>query len=141
MTRVGYLEMLTGNEAIIRRASQRWFEKLARIDQSIELAFSDALSAACNDGELIVNAEDRDRTIKTLSISLWSLCVGFILAAYQRHAWNVTGTNPALPFSLPADHEIVESVGRLINTFEWREPLRTERLVEVCAALEDGGYR
>ena len=136
-----HLEMLIGNEAVAQRASVHWSEKLTRINQSTELVFSDALSAACDDGELIVSVQDRERTIEMLSISLWSLCVGFIQAAYQRHVWNVSGTGTDLPFPLPIDHEVVESAVRLINAFDWREPLRLERLEEVSGILIERGYR
>lgn len=133
-----HLEMMTGNEAVLQRASPRWCEALARINQSVEQVFFEALRDSCDAGELIGNAEDRDRTIETLSISLWSMCVGFIQAAYQRQAWNRTG---ALPFPLPSSHEIVDGAERLINSFKWRAPLTAEGREKACAILEERGYR
>ena len=136
-----HLEMLIGNEAVLQRASPRWVETLARFDQAIESSFSDALQAAWQNGELQVDEVDRDNTIEMLLVSLWSMSVGFIQVAYQRHTWHLTSSEYALPFPLAADHPLVDSAKRLINSVAWSTPLDEAGVHKACAMLEERGYR
>ena len=136
-----HLEMLIGNEAVRQRGSNRWLEAIARIDRSIETVFSDALTESWSNGELMVEEKDRDRTIHMLLVTLWSMSVGFMQVAYQRHTWNLASTGPDLPYPLAPDHAMVESVHRLLNTIPWKTLLNLKGIEKTCAMLKEMGYR
>lgn len=136
-----HLEMLTGNEAVLQRASPRWVETLARFDQAIEAVFNDALTDSWVSGELRVDENDRDQAIEMLLVSLWSMSVGFIQVAYQRHTWHLTSSEHDLPFPLAADHPLVDGAQRLINSVAWDTPLDDAGIHKACAVLEEKGYR
>ena len=136
-----HLEMLIGNEAVLRRASTRWLETLIRIDQSIEAVFKDALNQAWISGELMVADKDSVRIMEMLGVGLWSMSVGFKQVAYQQQTRHLVDMGAELPFPVPTDHAIVESTRRLINTFPWKTPLDDKGIAKACALLEERGYR
>ena len=136
-----HLDMLIGNEAVLERASTRWLEQLKRLDQLLDEVFHTALIESWERGELLVEREERDRTLEELSVGLWSMCVGFIQVAHQRHARNRSSVESALPFPLALDHELVKGAHRLINSYPWKTPLDNAGVEKVCALLQERGYR
>ena len=136
-----HLEMLTGNLAVLGRASTRWLDALRRVDQSIGAVFQEALAESWKSGELMVGAEDRDRILEVISIGLWSMSVGFLQIAYQRQARQQTESGSRLPFPLPIDHGVVESTQCLLDAHPWRTPLDDRGIEKACGLLEERGYR
>ena len=136
-----HLEMLVGNEAVLRRASPRWLEAMTRLDQALEAVFWRVLSQACEDGELMCSPKDRDSTMEMLMIGLWSLPVGFSQVAYQRHALQAVDDEAELPFPLPVGHGLVKNYQRLLNSYPWKVPLDDQGIEKARVAMEERGHR
>ena len=136
-----HLEMLIGNEAILKRASTGWVEKLMRLDQSLEMYFVETLSQTVDEGELAVSVHERDDVLEEILVSIWAMCVGYKQVVFQRHARSLVGEPMALPFPLAADAHLINTMRRLLNTYPWRSPLTNQSAGKICQVLEQHGLR
>lgn len=136
-----HLEMLIGNEAILKRASCGWVEKLMRLDQSLEKYFVEVLGQAIDDGELAVTVKERDDVLEEILVSIWAMCVGYKQVVFQRHARSLVGEPIALPFPLAADAHLINTMRRLLSSYPWREPLTDQGVEKICQVLEQRGLR
>jgi len=136
-----HLEMLIGNEAILKRASRGWVEKVMRIDQSFEEYFVALVCRRVEDGELKVALADRDDVLEEILVSIWAMNVGYNQVVFQRHARSLVGEPIALPFPLAPNDHFVNAVRRLLNTYPWREPISDEGVKKTCQLLEQHGLR
>ncbi|WP_299948102.1 TetR/AcrR family transcriptional regulator [uncultured Microbulbifer sp.] len=135
------LKMLVSNQAVLQRASSGWIEKLRRINTEIGQVFRAAMVLACDTGELITDDNDREIMLDTISVSLWSMHVGFVQVAYQRFAFEQHKVTAKLPFPIPDNHVLLNGAQRLINSFPWKKPLENQGIKKASALLTERGYR
>lgn len=134
-----HLQMLTGNEAVLKRASPRWLERLMRLDQSCNTIFKESFYQAIESGELEL---DKDSPLlASLNLGLWSMAEGYFQIAFQRQARFSVGGGFPLPFPLPVDHPQVISMQRLINIYPWIVPLSADGIQKAYTFLENQGFR
>lgn len=136
-----HLEMLIGNEAILKRASCGWIEKLMKLDQSLEKQFVETLCRTVEEGELVISDEERDDILEEILVSLWAMCVGYKQVEFQRHARSLVGEPTELPFPLAPDAHFINTVRRLLNTYPWRQPLTDEGVENICRVLAEREMR
>ncbi len=132
-----HLEMLISNEALLKRASPQWIEKLNKIDRQMEQLFFKALVG----DELDVEEDKRDQLIEELMVGLWSMHVGFIQVALHRSAIRSDESTNSLPFPLPTNHSLVNNALMLINGYPWKKPLTADGLETASNVLIDLGFR
>lgn len=133
-----HLQMLIGNEAIMRSASASWVEKLAIKEESIEASFTEILQ---QDDGLLETGERREQLIEALMVGLWSIHVGFTQVAFQRAARYVHRQALELPFPVAIDHPQVLNAMHVINAYPWKTPLTMQGIEKMAKALEKLGYR
>jgi len=136
-----HLEMLIGNEAVLKRASTGWIEKMVSVDQSLEALFTNAVSSAVDSGELALAGQCREVVEEEILVAIWSMNVGFSQVAFQRHARGLVGTPAELPFPLATDDPFIKTVQRLLNTYQWQQPLTEQSIKILCDVLEQEGLR
>ena len=136
-----HLEMLIGNEAVLKRASTGWIEKMVSVDQSLEHLFTNAVSAAVDSGELALTGQRRDLVEEEILVAMWSMYVGFSQVAFQRHARGLVGAPVELPFPLAHNDHFIKTIQRLLNTYQWRHPLTEQGIERLCRVLEKEGLR
>lgn len=136
-----HLEMLIGNEAILKRASKGWVEKVMQIDRSFEDYFCEIVGRTVDEGELQVASEDKEDVLEEILVSIWAMNVGYNQVVFQRHARSLVGEPIELPFPLASDDYFVNAVRRLLNTYPWREPITDEGVEKACQLLEQKGLR
>lgn len=136
-----YLEMLMGNEAVLKRASSGWLQQMTQVDQETEALFQNAMLQACHDGELAVTEDQYEACAEELMVGLWSMNVGFFQVAFQRHARRPDDTSQSLPFPASPDSTFIRNYVRLINSYPWRTPLTMESVIEVEKQLVEMGLR
>jgi hypothetical protein len=107
-------------------------------EMGIEKLFTDFLNTAWQEGELRDDEYSKDEVLGQLNLSSWSLCVGFVQVALQLRNRD---TENAGPFPLAADHPIVQSGKRMINSYQWQQALQNDDFERVCAYLDQAGYR
>jgi len=136
-----HLEMLIGNEAVLKRASSGWIEKMVRVEEPLEQLFFDAISAAIDSGELALDGQNREMLVEEILVAVWSMNVGFFQVAFQRHARGMLGELVALPFPLAIDDPFTKTVRRLLNSYQWQQPLTEQGINDLCLLLEKEGLR
>lgn len=136
-----YLEMLVGNEAVVKRASRYWTDTYARMGHSISNIFSDAVMHSLANGELRIKGKYPAQTIDMILEPLWALDIGFTQVAYQKQAWSSAEESCDLPFPLSPGHSLIESAKRLINALSWQMPLDENGIGKACTMLSGRGYR
>lgn len=137
-----HLEMLIGNAAVIKKASSHWLARLARFDQSMETIYIDAISSACDEGELDAKKVGKAELIEELMIGFWSMHVGFVQVAYQRDTQQLGSIDTIpLPFPLATDHELVVVGKRLLNSYSWETPLCDKGIEKTSQLLVEHGFR
>lgn len=136
-----HLEMLIGNEAVLKRASSGWIEKMMRVEEPLEQLFHDAILDAADCGELALNGQQREALVEEILVALWSMNVGFFQVTFQRHARAIVGEAAELPFPLAADAPFTRAVQRLLNSYQWQQPLSEQGINNLCQLLEREGLR
>ncbi|MGO1117564.1 TetR/AcrR family transcriptional regulator [Rhodovibrionaceae bacterium A322] len=136
-----HLQMLTSNEALLRRSSPGWLSKLMVIEEAIDEVFSGTIDRALDSKELRTGSETRETTHKMLSDGLWSLYVGFVQVAYQRQTAELLNIEKPLPFPLQTNDPIIKTTKILINGFDWETPLSDEGIERAASQLEQMNLR
>jgi AcrR family transcriptional regulator len=132
-----HLEMLISNEALLKRASQQWIEKLNKADRRMEQLFFESLVG----DELDVEKEKRETLIEELMVGLWSMHMGFIQVALHRSAIRADESSNSLPFPLPTNHSLVSNAFMLINGYPWKKPLTPDGIETASNVLIELGFR
>lgn len=127
---------LLGNEAILRRASPNWLEKYLARDAAIEELFRQALLEAATGGELKALEEQRAALVHELTTAVWSLCVGHTQVTNARSVRTLSTASRLEPQSI-----VVRALQRLLNTYDWREPLTDALIERTCRTLAAQGLR
>jgi AcrR family transcriptional regulator len=131
------LVTLLGNEAILKRASSGWVEKYIACDAAIDHLFQDQLSKASEEGELIIESEDRELVLNEIITATWALCVGYSQVIQQRNVRSFTQNSTRLE----SDAVATGALKRLLNSYQWKEPLTDELIEMTCQKLKQEGLR
>ena len=131
------LTTLLANEAILRRGSRGWLDKYLAADMAVEQLFYEQLARAFDEGEIVGPAERKATLVDAINTATWSLCVGYLQVVRQRGA-RALATNTT---RLEVDSTIVRALQRLLNTYEWREPLTDAWIAKTNETLEQIGLR
>lgn len=137
----GNLDMLVSNEAVVQRASKPWLDDMYRIEVSIENMIMDKLLQGLSEGSMNIDEDEYAAMTEEVHIGVWSLGVGFVQVAQQRHARQGSFNEYELPFPLDMHHCIVRSSKRLINSYPWKSPLTDSGIEKVCILLEVNNLR
>lgn len=134
------LAMLIANEGLLTRASIRWTEKFTRIDTSMDTLFTSLLQHAIESGELNDEGDD-DALIDEIIMGNRAMNTGFLRTTCQQISRDIN-ERPHDSLTSPAvDSPCIKSAARLINGYDWKEPLSRERLPEICELLINKSLR
>ncbi len=128
------LEAMAANEAVIKRASSYWTERLFRSGEACESAFIKWMHKAAFSGELKLNG-NTDAHIQELCTGTWALTVGFDDVQVVKQIRLVSEGKSVLKEGAAVDSPLIKNLQRLINTYDWQEPLTTEGVVKVSDML------
>ncbi|MFT4927786.1 MAG: AcrR family transcriptional regulator [Phenylobacterium sp.] len=126
------LGMLVGNEAILKRGSVAWVERMRQGGKELCGFFDEILNQAVNRKELTLPDHNPDELYQ-LNTGLWALNVGNLRVSLE-------GCNGYMPKFAPDCAQILNTK-RFINSFHWSQPLDTEGLDKVCHLLGEIGLR
>jgi AcrR family transcriptional regulator len=132
-----HLEMLISNEALLKRASPQWIEKLSIVDRKMDQLFFESLVG----DELDAEGETREALLEEIMVGLWSMHVGFIQVALHRSTIRPNEVKYSLPFPLPTDHSLVNNAFMLLNNYPWKIPLTRDGIEKTSKELIALGYR
>ena len=128
------LEAMATNEAVIKRASPYWTERLIRASESCQAMFNKWMHKAAFSGELKLNGKT-DAHIEEFCLGTWALTVGFNQVETIKQIQQVSDGEDTLKQGPALDSPMVTNLHRLINTYDWQEPLTTAGVEKVSDML------
>lgn len=134
-----YLEMLVSNEALVKRASANWLEKMQAANENVSKLFNAHFQSAIERGELIADG-DIDSYVEELNMGIWAMNVGYIQVALQVHALDMSEVE-RMPFPLSGDDPHILNSQRLINSYRWQKPLDNKGILRAIDTLQNLGFR
>lgn len=136
------LDNLVTTQALVERCSAGWLARMRNQCSQIESLFKLFLTEAADSGEFISGHE----AIEELNLAVWSFTTGYfhVVRQYQCHVQDkAEQPNPHLCQSSEIGDDALHIRGlvRLLNAYDWREPLTCDGIKKVCQLLEAEGFR
>jgi len=136
------LDNLVTTPALLERCSPGWLRRMRSHCKKVEELFEQVLTQAADSGELISGHD----VVEEVNLAIWSFNWGYfhMVRQYQCHVQEKPADTAII---LSFDSEIAEdalhikSLVRLINAYEWQQPLTCEGIKKVCQLLEAEGLR
>ena len=129
------LETFSTNEAVIRRASENWTNKMiessANCEQLCKLTLTNDIVA----GEL-EQVPNLNEIIEEIILSGWSMTVGYEQVRHVRQTRQVAEGTDSLMEPLELNDPIVRSTTRLLNSYPWRTPISDASLQKIDSELK-----
>lgn len=133
------LDNLVSSQALLNRASHTWLERMFAVCKTVEQHFYQCFLDAANSGEFQSGID----AIDEINIALWSMTVGYLRIVQQHLHWDENNHCPDQqndPIVSP-DNVYISAIKRLVNAYQWSQPLTNEGIEKVCQALEENGLR
>ena len=133
-----HLGVLMNSAAVLKRASAHWRDKLMASELQCDKLYTDFFQGLANSGELSITSPT---TVEELELASWTITVGYWQIARQyRLRMNPEELDGDIT-PLTAESPVIKMVQRLLSTFDWRQPLTDEQVVQTCHILEQHGLR
>ncbi|WP_100643030.1 TetR/AcrR family transcriptional regulator [Alteromonas facilis] len=128
------LESYATNEAVIRKASPMWTNKVIEASESCEQSFKLALTEGITSGELgeIPNVHE---FIEEITISGWAMTSGYEQVIRIKQTRQINEGTSSLLEPLSINDPMIRSLVRLINSYPWKQPLTPDSLLNVESQL------
>lgn len=128
------------NEAVMRRASSNWTNRLIESNSLCEAAFKQSLIEGIEAGEL-ENVPDRESIIEEIIVGCWAMCVGYDqVIRVQQSRQIIEGTDSLLE-PLQLDAAIIRCMRRLLNSYPWKAPISDASLSTIHQHLTELQFR
>jgi len=133
------LESIVNTEAMMKRCSERWLTQMIVCGERCQTMFQQFLQTAADSGELTSGTRD----IEEINLGTWSLSVGYFQSVriHQSLQNNLNSTSnenaEESTLVLAPDDLHINTMKRLINSYDWRKNLSTDDIVKVCTHLVD----
>ncbi|MDE3270509.1 TetR/AcrR family transcriptional regulator [Pseudoalteromonas sp. G4] len=134
------LQSYATNEAVIKRASTMWTEKMIEASTRCEQAFKLALTDGINAGAL-KQVPNLGEVIEEIIISGWAITVGYEHVQRIQQTKQITESTESFLEPLALDHPIIRSSMRLLNSYPWQEPLSQTSLQRIDTTLKELNLR
>lgn len=128
------LQSYATNEAVIKRASTFWTEKMIEACNLCEQGFKLALSEGIKTGEL-KNVPNLTDIIEEIIVSGWAMTVGYDQVQRVKQRQQIIEGTDSLLEPLALDDPIVRSLIRLLNSYPWQTPITPKSIKRVEDAL------
>lgn len=135
------LETLVASEAVLRRGSSRWVEEMRAADESLEKLCYDSIIKSVESGDLDTRGYDKAALVEEIMVGSWSMNVGFVQVARQRHCRGFEEGSFLMSFPLEISDSIVQAQKRLLNTYSWKKPVEDADIERACTLMEAKGLR
>lgn len=116
------LQSYATNEAIIRRASSMWTDKMIKASEHCEQVFKLSITEGITAGEL-KGVPNLGEVIEEIIVSSWALNVGYEqVQRVQQTKQIISGTDSLLE-PLTMNDPVIRSLVRLLNSYPWQQPV------------------
>ena len=134
------LKSLAHNQAVLKRASPYWIERMFRACSDCELLFNKSMHKAAFNGELKLNG-NTEQSIEEINLGCWAMMAGFDEVHAVTQVQSISEGTDNLSKGVETDSAMMQCLKRFVNSYQWREPLTDEGIVRVSEKLKELGFR
>jgi len=137
------LENIVNTEAMMKRCSERWLTQMISCGERCQTMFQQFLQTAADSGELTSG----NRDIEEINLGTWSLSVGYFqtvrLHQNLQSEYDVSSNDHTEESTLvlAPDDLHINTMARLVNSYDWQEKISSDDIVNVCNHLLNAGLR
>ncbi len=137
------LENIVNTEAMMKRCSERWLTQMISCGERCQTMFQQFLQTAADSGELTSG----NRDIKEINLGTWSLSVGYFQTVrlhqnlQSEYDVNSNEHTEESALVLAPDDLHINTMARLVNSYDWQEKISSDDIVNVCNHLLNAGLR
>lgn len=131
-----HLESFAANELVINKASQMWTERMLSSSGECEQVFYTCMHNAALSGELSLDG-DVEHTIEEINLSCWALTVGYQHVERVIQIRQIADGTDSLKEPVATNAHIVNSLMRLLNSYQWQTPITQAGVEKVARKLTE----
>ena len=137
------LENIVNTEAMMKRCSERWLTQMISCGERCQAMFQQFLQTAADSGELTSGSRD----IEEINLGTWSLSVGYFQTVrlhqnlQSEYVFSSKNNAEESTLVLAPDDLHINTMTRLVNSYDWRKNISSDDIVNVCNHLVDVGLR
>ncbi len=129
------LQSYSTNEAVIKRASEFWTNKIIESCGGCENVFKQALIDGIEAGELQATPDLHDM-VEEIIITGWALTVGYEQVLRLQQTKQIVEGTASLLTPLELNDPVIRSTVRLLNSYPWQQPITQDSLVRIEKELQ-----
>ncbi|CAM3712473.1 MULTISPECIES: TetR/AcrR family transcriptional regulator [Pseudoalteromonas] len=129
------LQSYSTNEAVIKRASEFWTNKIIKSCDGCENVFKQALIDGIEAGELQTTPDLHDM-VEEIIITGWALTVGYEQVLRVQQTKQIVEGTASLLTPLELNDPVIRSTVRLLNSYPWQQPITQDSLVRIEKELQ-----
>jgi len=134
------LESYATNDAVIRKASPLWTQKMIEAGALCEQTFKTRLAEGITTKDF-ANSVDLDTFIEEITVSGWAMNAGYEQVLRVQQSRQIVEGNASLSMPLETMDPLVRSLVRLINSYPWQYPLTKEAVNKTANLLTEENLR
>lgn len=136
------LDNLVSTPALVERCSLGWLQQMRSHCQEVEQLFKQTFTEAADSGEFISGHE----AVEEINLALWSFTAGYFHMVRQHHCHMQNRSEDrakrlCVGTEISEDALHIRGMVRLLNAYEWQQPLTCDGIKKVCELLEAEGFR
>ena len=133
------LDNLVANTAILQRASSLRVNQMLAASKATAERFTQCFVLAVDRGEFLSGME----LVEEMNIAAWSITVGYLRNVEHQLQWGEEGAliNAQKPQVLTPNSVHIRGLVRLLNAYQWSQPLTEIGLHRICRVLQSQGLR
>ena len=137
------LENIVNTEAMMKRCSERWLAQMISCGERCHTMFQQFLQTAADSGELTSG----NRDIEEINLGTWSLSVGYFQSVrlhqnlQSEYDVSANENTEESTLVLAPDDLHINTLVRLVNSYDWRNKISNDDIVNVCNHLVVVGLR
>lgn len=128
------LQSYATNEAVIRRASPMWTDKIIAAGESCEQTFKLTITESIQQGEL-KEVTNLAQVMDEIILSTWAMTVGYEVVKRAKQTKEIIEGTDSLLTPLTMDDPVTRSLIRLLNTYPWQQLIDDESFARIEAQL------
>lgn len=135
-----HLDAFVANELVVTKTSPLWTERMISAHQHCEQIFYQCMKQAAHSQELTCDG-DVDEMIEEINLGGWALTIGYQNVEQITQIRQIALGSAQLHEPVAVDSAIVRIFTRLINTYQWQEPLNQAGIEKTAQVLIARGLR
>ncbi|MFT5756653.1 MAG: hypothetical protein ACI9LM_001373 [Alteromonadaceae bacterium] len=138
------LEIFVSNEYTLKRASLMWNERMAHANGRCQQAFRNVIDNAALSGELMLVGEHENHA-QDLYLGAWAIVAGFKqvqrATQYSSQLQGPTDETSTHDSAVELNSPLVNNIQRLLNSYDWEQPLTDVGIQKSHDLLVKEGFR